>query len=482
MIRAVIHYILAIFLLTIYGGQICPFLESLSAVTLGGIIATGLSVAFLVRFFLLLIVVDSTHSSFQVKRQFIVELAVFVGVGLVIASFNTFFYSFPFGSGLKLTIGCLFLGLFAASDMALARERFLATRKEWNEFKQDNALKFYPLTRKLVYAGSSLTVLTTGVLILVILHDFDWIGQLPANEPIQKASQSVIIEIIFVLGVILSYVINLICSYAKNIKVYFDRQTNVLKTVAKGTLDEQVLITTNDEFAVIGKYTNNMIAELKERADTLAKTQAATIRALASLAETRDNETGQHIIRTQNYVKVLSVELKGHERFRDFLDDETIDLLFESAPLHDVGKVGVPDRILLKPGKLTDEEFEKMKKHTIYGRDALKVAELQLGKDSFLRIASEIAYSHHEKWDGKGYPLGLKGEEIPVSGRLMALADVYDALISRRVYKPPFSHEKAYAIILDGRGSHFDVDVVDAFVRCENVIREIASRYGDSQQ
>jgi putative two-component system response regulator len=179
---------------------------------------------------------------------------------------------------------------------------------------------------------------------------------------------------------------------------------------------------------------------------------------------------------------VLAKKLKKHPRFRDGLNDEIIELLYMSAPLHDVGKVGVPDHILLKADKLTDDEFGEMKKHTNYGHDALWVTEQKLGDDSFLRHAREIAYTHQEKWDGSGYPSGLKGDEIPISGRLMALADVYDALISKRIYKPPFPHEKAVEIIVEGKGKHFDPDIVDAFVELENTFRNIALSFADHDE
>jgi putative two-component system response regulator len=203
---------------------------------------------------------------------------------------------------------------------------------------------------------------------------------------------------------------------------------------------------------------------------------------MASLAETRDNETGNHIRRTQHYVKALALKLRGHSRFEQFLNDRSIDLLFKSAPLHDIGKVGIPDRILLKPGKLTPEEFEIMKTHTTLGRDAIEQAERRLGTPvEFLKVAKEIAYSHQEKWDGSGYPEGLAGDAIPVSARLMALADVYDALISRRVYKPPFPHEKALEIIAEGRGRHFDPDITDAFMDIHEEFRRIARTYADTE-
>ena len=220
--------------------------------------------------------------------------------------------------------------------------------------------------------------------------------------------------------------------------------------------------------------------EVTKRVEEIAMIQDVTIMAMASLAETRDNETGSHIRRTQNYVRRLAEALRGHPRFSAFLSDEVIDLLYKSAPLHDIGKVGIPDAILLKPGKLTDEEFEIMKTHTTLGRDAIAVAEKHLSApNSFLRFAREIAYSHQEKWNGSGYPEGLSGDAIPVSARLMALADVYDALISKRVYKPAFSHEKAIEIIVQGRDSHFDPDVVDAFMAIAEDFRDIARRFSD---
>jgi putative two-component system response regulator len=221
--------------------------------------------------------------------------------------------------------------------------------------------------------------------------------------------------------------------------------------------------------------------EVQRRTRELSAIQDVTIHAMASLAETRDNETGNHIRRTQHYVRVLAEHLREHPRFRHFLDDATIKLLFKSAPLHDIGKIGIPDRILLKPGRFTPEEFEIMKTHTTLGRDAIAHAELQLGMDvDFLRLAKEIAYSHQEKWDGSGYPEGLAGDAIPISARLMAVADVYDALISRRVYKEGMPHDKAVGIILEGRGSHFDPDVCDAFAACLPVFQEIAARFADS--
>ncbi|HZX29326.1 MAG TPA: two-component system response regulator [Telluria sp.] len=227
---------------------------------------------------------------------------------------------------------------------------------------------------------------------------------------------------------------------------------------------------------------DNLERLVEERTRQLVLMQDATIMAMASMAETRDNETGNHIRRTQNYVRALALELRAHPRFARELTDEAIELLYKSAPLHDIGKVGVPDRILLKPGRLDSDEFEIMKLHTVYGRDTIQLVEKHLGgSNSFLKYAREIAYSHQEKWDGSGYPDNLEGEAIPLSARLMAVADVYDALISRRVYKPPFSHAEALDIMRKGRATHFDPDILDAFLRIEQRFAAIAAEFHDEE-
>ena len=220
--------------------------------------------------------------------------------------------------------------------------------------------------------------------------------------------------------------------------------------------------------------------EVRQRTRELSTLQDATIMAMSSLAETRDNETGNHLRRTQHYVRTLALQLSDHPRFRDYLTPAQIEILYKTAPLHDIGKVGIPDRILLKPGPLDADEFAIMKTHTTLGHDAILVAERLLdSQNSFLTCAREIALSHQEKWDGSGYPQGLAGDAIPIAARLMAVADVYDALISRRVYKPPMDHDRAVAIIGEGRARHFDPDVTDAFLRAADDFRAIAHRYSD---
>ena len=194
-------------------------------------------------------------------------------------------------------------------------------------------------------------------------------------------------------------------------------------------------------------------------------TQQVSIRALAHLAEMRDPETGHHLMRTQGYVRELARALCQHPRFSAILSEHYIDLLSRSAPLHDIGKVGIPDSILLKPGKLDATEWAIMQTHSRLGSEAIEQAERDIDMPlPFLSTAKEIAHWHHEKWDGSGYPDGLAGDAIPVSARLMALSDVFDALITSRIYKPAMSYSEAREVIATGRGRHFDPDMVDAFL------------------
>jgi len=239
--------------------------------------------------------------------------------------------------------------------------------------------------------------------------------------------------------------------------------------------------------------------------------QDVSIRALASLAEARDMEAGQHIRRTQAYVEVLTTHLRLHPRFITFLSDTMAQMVVKAAPLHDIGKVGIPDSILLKPGRLTVEEFEIMKTHSVVGgdaidmamRDVLSEAEFEILRNhgyiggnapdsagvefesatlSFLAVAKEIAMWHHEKWDGSGYPDGLNGDDIPIPARLMALADVFDALSSRRIYKEPMPFDAAVRLIIEGSGKHFDPDIVDAFIANKEMFLEILQRHADTEE
>ncbi|MFZ5863925.1 MAG: HD domain-containing phosphohydrolase [Nitrospirota bacterium] len=217
---------------------------------------------------------------------------------------------------------------------------------------------------------------------------------------------------------------------------------------------------------------NILTRSLQHSREKVRTTQIVTIGKLASLAEKRDPETGEHLLRMADYTKILARQLHRTDPYQDTITEAWIDAIYEAAPLHDIGKVAIIDRVLLKPGKLTDEEFAIMKTHSGIGAAVLE------GVD-FLDIASQIAWSHHEKWDGTGYPRGLAGTAIPLPARIVALADVYDALTSRRVYKDAMTHEAARRIILDGRGKHFAPDVVEAFVDVEHEFLPVREQYAD---
>lgn len=218
-------------------------------------------------------------------------------------------------------------------------------------------------------------------------------------------------------------------------------------------------------------------SQIQKRTRELVLTRNITINALIGLLEARDLESSNHTKRTQWIIKAICEKLRENPKYSDRLTNAYVNTIFETAPLHDIGKVGVPDNILLKPGKLTPEEFEIMKGHVTLGMNALKV---ELGEDEepeFLKVAMECICGHHERFDGKGYPKGLVGESIPLPGRLMAIADVYDALISKRVYKEAFEHTFALELIQGERGKHFDPEIVDAFMAVEQKIKEISEQY-----
>ncbi len=220
--------------------------------------------------------------------------------------------------------------------------------------------------------------------------------------------------------------------------------------------------------------------EVQRKLSQVNRLQEASITVMVSLAEFRDECTGWHIKRTQEFVKTLALELAKLPAFATVLPAEYIEKLFKSAPLHDIGKISIPDHVLLKPGKLTTEEFAVMKTHAEKGAAMLRKAQQYASdEEGFLEVAIEIAHYHHEKWDGSGYPDQLLGEAIPLAARIMAVADVYDALTTARPYKYSFSTQVAHDLIVSGSGAHFDPIVVSAFVRCQARFVEIASTWVD---
>jgi len=209
------------------------------------------------------------------------------------------------------------------------------------------------------------------------------------------------------------------------------------------------------------------------------ETRNVAIFALAKLAESRDPETGHHLERIRNYCRILAADLALRGEHRDTVTAEFVEAIYLTSPLHDIGKVGIPDSVLLKPGRLNDAEFNVMKEHVNIGGETLMAAANQYPEAQFLRMAAEIALTHHEHYDGSGYPRGLAGDEIPLCGRIAAVADVYDALTSKRVYKEAYTHAVARKIVVGERGSHFDPAIVDAFLRNEEAFDSVRRAYSE---
>ena len=235
---------------------------------------------------------------------------------------------------------------------------------------------------------------------------------------------------------------------------------------------------------LLARRAHRLLVAIEQKNDEVIRSRLGTILGLAKLAEYRDEDTGSHLERISQYCCLLGSALIDHPKYRNTVDQAYVEDLHYSSILHDIGKVWVKDSILLKPGRLTEEEFAHIRRHPVKGGDIIRTIEGRIGTPSYLRLGREIAYSHHEKWDGSGYPEGLKGENIPLSARIVAVADVYDALTSKRPYKPAFDHDEAVAIIREGRGSHFDPDLVDVFLklghRFDTVRRDLTNREAPS--
>lgn len=230
----------------------------------------------------------------------------------------------------------------------------------------------------------------------------------------------------------------------------------------------------------IEEYNLHLEHRVQSQVREIASAQLATILALAKLSESRDQETGRHLERVREYCRILLERLRQMARYHEIITSDYIDYICLASTLHDIGKVGVPDLILWKAGRLTSEEMAVMKTHTRIGADTLRQVEKQYPGNNIIRIGIEVAESHHEKWDGTGYPNGLRGEAIPLPGRVLALADVYDAMTSRRVYKDALSHEQSVASIVSERGRYFDPDLVDCFVEIQGAFRAIRTRFEDA--
>lgn len=478
--HARVHYLLSTVLMVLYGVQVCPFIEELPAHEIWLPLCVCMGLAYASRQLLAAELRRYKPSTALLRRALICDFLLFQAAGLMYCAYNWSAYGFPLESTLKVLFGFLALGFFAAIDLALQREHCLALTLKQQHRQLPTDTPGMSLMKKAGLFISVSTTLSMVVLLLVFIKDLHWLSLDPARLSDNRALLAVTAEALFIALLMAGYQQRVVRSFNRNLGLNLHTQHATLSAARSGDFSQQALIASNDELGAIGREINHTLSVIQKQKDELQLTQDMTINALASLAEARDNETGMHIVRTQHYMRVLAQHLAQGPAHHHKLTPAYIDLLYKSAPLHDIGKVGIPDAILCKPGKLTDEEFTIMKQHATIGAEALQKAQSLLGKEcSYLSVAMEIAQYHHEKWDGSGYPYGLKGDQIPLSARLMAVADVYDALISARVYKPAFSHEKAMAIIVEGRGAHFDPMVIDALLSQESAFKRIAATYQD---
>lgn len=232
----------------------------------------------------------------------------------------------------------------------------------------------------------------------------------------------------------------------------------------------------------IEHHNRNLEGRVEQQVREISSAQLGAIFAMSKLAESKDPETGEHLERMREYCRTLSQELARLDKYQDLITQTFQDNIYAASPLHDIGKVGIPDNILLKPGGLNDDEWVIMKRHPLIGGETLRAVDRQYPGNEFIRTGIEIAESHHEKWNGGGYPRGLAGEQIPLVARILALGDVYDALTSKRCYKEKFSHEKSRSIIIEEAGSHFDPDVVEAFLNREDEFMRIRDHFHDPDE
>ncbi|MGF1755836.1 HD domain-containing protein [Vibrio makurazakiensis] len=470
-------YAISAFLYGTYVGRVCPLLETLSVLQVLAHTSATFAVLFLIRQYIL------QNHSLAKSLQFIkLDTTLFFFGSIPLALYYNFFHEFTIDSNLKVVFGITLFGFFTGSILQL-----IAKTNEFDELSNSEIEKFHTegkrhsMIKNMIVLVVLLLSTLTLMLTMVAVKDIYWLEHNPMKLADGTGKWSIIKEFVYVAGIMMAYVITIMMLWSKLMKKVLQSQEESLLKVSRGDTSTRLPIFAFDELGSMASLTNSMLDHLQYAQSEVKTTRDVAIVSLSALAESRDNETGAHILRTQEYVKVLAEHLSTSEKHAELLTPNYIELLYKSAPLHDVGKVGIPDNVLLKPGKLTDEEFEIMKGHPQIGAEALSIAEKQLGSSSFLRVAKEISLTHHEKWDGNGYPNRLAGEEIPLSGRLMALADVYDALISKRVYKPAFTHEQAKAIILEGNGSHFDPEVVEAFLYVEKKFIDIAAAYQDKK-
>ena len=464
--RITTHYIFSIIILAIYGERVCPIIESIGQLDWTIRLSIVFTVLFCIRPLLVKWIVLKTEWQKQPQRQFLLEGSLFLIGASLLAWYNSYENYADIVSNAKVFLGCTTFGFFTACDMALERQKLITNSKSLVDYNVESAKVAFPITAKLTAVAVFSLIFMTSIMFLVFLKDLYWFIDLEQDN-YGQGSLSFLKELLFLGSVILAEMINLIISFCRNLKQFFQNQNASMEAVSKGNLDQHVTISSQDEFSVMGRYTNWMIEMLKKRNRELEKARREIVVRLGRAAEYRDNETGMHVIRMSNYSAALARATQ--------LPEEQCDLILQASPMHDVGKIGIRDNILLKPGKLEGDERVNMKTHVEIG-----VSILSGGDSKIIQLAQEIAATHHEKYDGTGYPNGLKGEEISIPGRIVPICDVFDALTSVRPYKKAWTVEDAVDLLKQEKGKHFDPDLVDRFISILPEILEIRERYSET--
>ncbi len=463
--RITAHYLISVIALAFYGEKVCPLLESLGVLEWSIRLTTVFTILFLIRPLLIKWLVLKVDWKYQAQNQFIIEWSLFlIGAG-ILGHYNSYENYFDLVSGMKVFLGCATFGFFTAADMALERQKIISQTPNLVEWREHSAQARFPITAKLTSVAVFSLLFMSMILFLVFLKDLYWLLDLD-QDGFEAGKDKFLKELMYVGVVILAELTNLIFSFGRNLKHFFYKQNSSMEAVSNGNLEHPVQITSQDEFGVMGCHTNFMIEMLEKRNRELEKTRQEIIERLGRAAEYRDNETGMHVIRMSHFSEALAKKAN--------LSKEDCDLILQASPMHDVGKIGIPDNILLKPGKLEGKEWTTMQTHVEVGASILS------GSDSkIMQLAEEIAATHHEKYDGTGYPKGLKGEEISLAGRIIPICDVFDALTSVRPYKKAWTIEKATNLIKEEKGKHFDPDLVDKFISILPEILAIKEKYSE---
>jgi HD-GYP domain-containing protein (c-di-GMP phosphodiesterase class II) len=468
--NAIGHYAAAAAILTIYGVGVCNFIGSLHPALWFATVAGTLALQLIIRTRLELAIVTAAQPAERPSRAFLLEVGIFLGGATTVGLLNYVWHAFPAASAFKSAVGFAAVGMFAATDQAIAH---ILDRFETGGLRRERPTIRWPLVLRLAALATAILVFSITIAGLVLLRILD---SGVASE--QETKALIATELAFVAIVFAAYVANLLRGVGRLLHRSLKEQIEALALAKTSLSGRRAVVATECELGWVAGEINAMLDQLAAKASEAARANDAILRGLLTLASARDNETALHIRRTQTYVAMLAEDLARTDPSTG-LGDEDVQRLAAAAPLHDIGKVAVPDAILRKPGKLTAEEFAIIQGHVAAGVEVIDTVIAEVGTTPFLATARDLIAGHHEKYDGTGYPAGRAGDAIPLAARIMAVADVYDALRTARVYKPALSHAAAADIIRKGAGTHFDPRVVAAFDRIDGAISATAATLAD---